>query len=141
MKHRGTLVAVVVVIAVLVVGYFVWPAAFTVVPIAQVEQQKASEAFDPVKYVDGIWASKILPTVDAKSVNLTDVLSAMKPNADGMAAKTDLIEVAKKYGLITVGEAHAYMVKGEGTVSNVDTSKTTGLMQITLDGYPGPIQV
>lgn len=141
MKQRGTLVAVAVVVAVLVVGYFAWPAAFTVVPIAQVEQQKASEAFDPVKYVDGIWASKILPTVDAKSVNLTDVLSAMKPNADGMAAKTDLIEVAKKYGLITVGEAHVYLVKGEAKVLSVDASTSLGVMQVQLPGYTGPIKV
>ena len=52
------------------VGYFAWPYAFTVVPIAQVEQQKISEAFDPVKYVDGIWDSKILPTINEKAVNL-----------------------------------------------------------------------
>ena len=113
MKPRKTLIALVVLVAVLVVGYFAWPAAFTVVPIAQVEQQKISEAFDPVKYVDGIWASKILPTVNSKAVDLADILTAMKPDANGMAAKDGLIEVAKKYGLITVGEAHVYMVKGE----------------------------
>ena len=62
MKSRKLLIILVGLIAFLVVGYFVWPYAFTVVPIAQVEQQKISEAFDPVKYVDGIWDSKIIPT-------------------------------------------------------------------------------
>jgi len=141
MKRRRILISAGVVVAVLVVGYFAWPTAFTVVPIAQVEQQKASEAFDPVKYVDGIWDSKILPTVASKSVNLTDILTAMQPNADGMAAKTGLIEVAKKYGLITVGEAHVYMVKGEGKVLSVDTKTSLGVMQVEPTGYGGPIKV
>ena len=47
MKPRKPLITLVVLIAFLLVGYFVWPYAFTVVPIAQVEQQKISEAFDP----------------------------------------------------------------------------------------------
>jgi predicted lipoprotein len=141
MKQRKTLIALVVLVAVLVVGYFAWPAAFTVVPIAQVEQQKVSEAFDPVKYVDGIWASKILPTVDSKAVNLADILTAMKPDANGTAAKAGLIEVAKKYGLITVGEAHVYLVKGEGKVISVDDKTSLGVMQIQPAGYDGPIQV
>lgn len=141
MKRRGILITALVVVAVLVVGYFAWPVAFTVVPIAKVEEQKASEAFDPVKYVDGIWDSKILPTVAAKSVNLTDILTAMKPNADGMAAKTGLIEVAKKYGLITVGEAHVYLVKGEAKVLSVDDKTSLGVMQVQPTGYTGPIKV
>jgi predicted lipoprotein len=141
MKQRKTLIALVVLAVVLVVGYFAWPAAFTVVPIAQVEQQKVSEAFDPVKYVDGIWASKILPTVNSKAVNLADILTAMKPDANGMAAKAGLIEVAKKYGLITVGEAHVYLVKGEGKVISVDDKTSLGVMQIQPAGYDGPIKV
>ena len=141
MKHRKTLITLVVLVAVLVVGYFAWPAAFTVVPIAQVEQQKISEAFDPVKYVDGIWASKILPTVNSKAANLADILTAMKPDANGMAAKAGLIEIAKKYGLITVGEAHVYLVKGDAKVISVNDSTSLGVMEIQPAGYDGPIKV
>ncbi len=141
MKLRKPLIILAIMIAIILVGYFTWPAAFTVVPIAKVEQQKASEAFDPVKYVDGIWDSKILPTVAAKAVNLTDILTAMKPNADGMAAKTDMVAVAKKYGLITVGEAHVYLIKGEAKVLSVDTTTSLGVMQIQPTGYTGPIKV
>jgi predicted lipoprotein len=141
MKLRKTLITLVVLVAVLVVGYFAWPAAFTVVPIAQVEQQKISEAFDPVKYVDGIWDSKILPTIDSKAVNLTDILAAMQPNAQGIAAKDALIKVAKQYGLITVGEAHVYLVKGEAKVISVDTKTSLGVMEIQPIGYEGPIKV
>lgn len=141
MKHRGLLITIVVVVAVLVIGYFGWPLAFTVVPIAQVEQEKADAAFDPVKYVDGIWDSKIMPAFDAKAVNLTEILKAMQPNDQGIASKTDLVEVAKKYGLITVGEAHVYLVKGEGKVIAVNDKTSVGVMQIQPVGYDGPIQV
>lgn len=141
MKSRKTLIILVVLGAVLVVGYFAWPAAFTVVPIAQVEQQKINEAFDPVKYVDGIWASKILTAVNSKAANLADILTAMKPDANGIAAKAGLIEIAKKYGLITVGEAHVYLVKGDAKVISVNDSTSLGVMEIQPAGYDGPIKV
>lgn len=141
MKSRKILIAIIALVAVLLVGYFGWPAAFTVVPIAEVEQQKLSEAFDPVKYVDGIWDSKVLPTIATKAVNLADILNAFQPNADGIAVKDDLIPVAKKYGLITVGEAHIYLVKGEAKVISMDTKTSLGVLEIQPTGYAGPIKV
>ncbi|MEZ4767801.1 MAG: DUF2291 family protein [Caldilineales bacterium] len=141
MKSRKLIIILVSLLVILVAGYFLWPYAFTVVPIAQVEAQKLSEAFDPVKYVDGIWDSKILPTVDSKAVDLADILNAMQPNAQGIASKDDLIEVANTYGQITVGEAHVYLVKGEATVVSVDTSTSLGVMEIQPAGYDGTIKV
>ena len=141
MKSRKLIITLVCLIAFLVVGYFVWPYAFTVVPIAEVEQQKLDEAFDPVKYVDGLWDSKIIPTINSKAVNLAEILTAMQPNAQGIAAKDDLIKVANQFGLVTVGEAHVYLVKGEGKVVSVDTKTSLGVMEIQPVGYEGPIKV
>lgn len=141
MKLNGTVTTVLIVIVVIVAGYFLWPYAFTVVPIAQVQEKIASEAFDPVKYVDGIWESRIIPTVESKAVNLTDILTAMKPDATGMAAKADLVEVAKKYGLITVGEAHVYLVKGEAKVIAVNDKTSLGVIEVQPTGYAGTIKV
>lgn len=141
MKPRKLLITLGCLIAFIVVGYFTWPYAFTVVPIAEVEQQKIDEAFDPVKYVDGLWDSEIIPTINAKAVNLTDVLAAMKPDAQGIAGKDDLIKVANQYGLITVGEAHVYLIKGEAKVVSVDTKTSLGVMEIQPIGYDGPIKV
>ena len=141
MKSRKLIITLVCLIAFLVVGYFVWPYAFTVVPIAAVEQQKLDEAFDPVKYVDGLWDSKIIPTINTKAVNLAAVLTAMQPNAEGIAAKDDLIKVANQFGLVTVGEAHVYLVKGEGKVVSVDTKTSLGVMEIQPSGYDGSIKV
>lgn len=105
------------------------------------EEQKVSEAFDPVRYVDGIWDSRVIPTIDEKAVDLSTVLAAMKTDGQGLAVKDDLIAVAQQYGLITVGEAHVYLVKGEAKVISVDTSSSLGLMEVQPIGYEGPIQL
>lgn len=141
MQARKLLIFLVSLALVLLAGYFLWPYAFTVVPIAQVEEQKVSEAFDPVRYVDGIWDSRVIPTIDEKAVDLSTVLAAMKTDGQGLAVKDDLIAVAQQYGLITVGEAHVYLVKGEAKVISVDTSSSLGVMEVQPIGYEGPIQV
>jgi hypothetical protein len=47
----------------------------------------------------------------------------------------------QQYGLITVGEAHVYMVKGSGKIINVNTETSLGTIEVALDGYDGPIKV
>ena len=55
--------------------------------------------------------------------------------------KEELIPIAEEYGLITIGEAHAYMVKGTGEVVSVDTETSTGIIELSLDGYTDPIKI
>jgi predicted lipoprotein len=131
------IVALAVLIFLVLVGHF----GFTVVKIVDVEKAIQSATFDPVAYVDGIWSSKLLPTFNEKAVDLPKILSEMQPDANGHVTKDKLIPITKSYGLITVGEAHEYMVKGTGRVVNVDTSSNTGAMEIQLEGYSGPIKV
>jgi predicted lipoprotein len=112
----------------------------TVVSIEDAENAVQSEAFDPVAYVDGIWESKLLPTFNEKAVELARILSEMEPDASGTAPKDELIAIANRYGLITVGEAHIYMVKGSGTIVSVDAETSLGTAEVVLDGYEGPIK-
>ena len=105
------------------------------------EELKTSEEFDPITFVDGIWESKLIPTIKEKAVDLSVVLGKMKPDDSGFTSKDSLIPITNKYGLITVGEAHVYMVKGQGKVINVDTETSTGILDLLLDGYTGPIKV
>jgi predicted lipoprotein len=114
---------------------------FTVVSIAEAESTVQSETFDPVVYVDGIWESSLLPTFDEKAVELSTILSEMEPDAGGTASKDDLTAIAAHHGLITVGEAHVYMVKGSGTIVNVNTETSLGTAEVALDGYDGPMKV
>jgi predicted lipoprotein len=114
---------------------------FTIVKIEDVEIAAQNEAFDPVAYVDGIWTSKILPSFNEKAVDLPKILSEMQPDANGTASKESLIPIANKYGLITVGEAHVYMVKGSGKIVSVNTETSQGTVEVALDDYNGPIKV
>ena len=139
MPKRNVTIAFVVIAFVLVVliGRF----GFTVVKIADEEKAVQNETFDPAKFVDGIWSSKLLPTFNEKSVELSTILSQIHVDYAGSAPKDALTLIAKKYGLITVGEAHVYMVKGNGKVINVDTETSLGTAEIKLDDYDGPIKV
>jgi predicted lipoprotein len=114
---------------------------FTVVKIEDVEKAVQSEAFDPVSYVDGIWDTQLLPNFNEKAVDLSKILSEIEVGADGTASKESLTAIAQYYGLITVGEAHVYMVKGSGRITNVNTETSLGTIEVALDGYDGPIKV
>jgi predicted lipoprotein len=113
---------------------------FTVVTIEDVEQTVQDEAFDPVAYVDGIWESRVLPTFNEEAVELAEVLNLMEPDANGKAAKEKLIDIANQYGLITVGEAHVYMVEGSGRIVDVNAETSLGTAEVAIDGYDGPIK-
>ncbi len=114
---------------------------FTVVTIEEAEEAVQSEEFDPVAYVDGIWDTKLIPTFNENSVELSTILSAMEPDQNGAAHKDALIEVASQYGLITVGEAHTYLVKGSGKIVSVNVETSLGTAEVDLEGYDGPIKV
>ena len=113
---------------------------FTVVSIEEANQTVQDEAFDPVAYVEGIWDSQILPSFEENAVDLSSVFVEMEPDVDGTALKEDLTAVAEKYGLITLGEAHVYMVKGSGKVVAVNTETSLGTAEVALEGYDGPIK-
>lgn len=127
---------------ILLLAFFVaLPFNLTIVPIAEVEARTQSEVFDEVAYVDNIWQGMILPTAEEKAVDLAAVISAFEVDAQGRANKEQLTEVAEDYGSITTGEAHVYLVRGQGTVTAIDLETRTGTMTVDLDGYDGPILV
>jgi predicted lipoprotein len=114
---------------------------FTIVTIEEAESAIQSEAFDPVVYVDGIWDSQLIPAFNESAVDLPRILSEIEPDSNGTVHKDDLIAIAEQYGLITVGEAHVYMVQGTGEIISVNAESSLGTAEIKLDGYEGPIKV
>jgi predicted lipoprotein len=137
---RRRIITIVLVLAVLILLLLAGRYGFTVVTIEDVEQTVQDEAFDPVAYVDGIWESRVLPTFNEETVALSEVLNLMEPDANGKAAKEKLIDVANQYGLITVGEAHVYMVEGSGRIVDVNAETSLGTAEVEIDGYDGPIK-
>jgi predicted lipoprotein len=86
----------------------------------------ASGATDPKTYVDDNWAQKIVPTVHDKAVDVTTVAAAI--DQDPAAA-------GKQYGQQAgTGSPYAFMVKGTGTVTDVDTEAPTGPVTVEVPG-------
>jgi len=136
LKTSSIVIAVATLLLLILAGRY----GFTVVSIEEAENTVQSEAFDPVAYVDGIWESKLLPIFNEEAVELSKILSEMEPDASGTAPKDELIDIANQYGLITVGEAHVYMVKGSGKIVSVNAETSLGTAEVALDGYDGPIK-
>ena len=105
---------------------------FTIVPIAQAEAIRQSEQFDPVSYVDTVWADQIIPTVEEKAYELPMVLVEVEEN---------LNNAGQLYSTVSVSGAYNFMVKGQGTVVSVDTSSAVGTAIIDLEGYDGATQI
>lgn len=135
-KSKIIFAAIILVFLVLTVRF-----GFTVVTIESAKEAIQDETFDPAMYVDGIWADQLVPAFEANSVELATILSKIDTDSDGNASKDSLAPIANEYGLITVGEAHVYMVKGSGKITAVNTESSTGIVEVQLDNYEGPIKV
>ncbi|MDA3950737.1 MAG: DUF2291 family protein [Spirochaeta sp.] len=114
---------------------------FTVVTVEQVEAVLLAGVYDADEYVEQIWEATLIPTVDKNAEDLAKILSEFEVDEEGVASKERLTDVAKKYGRVTNGEAHVYMVAGRGEVVAVDTESRVGTLQLALDGYDGPAEV
>ena len=147
MKRKKILTIVIAIVACIGLASVLWIFGFTVVSTEDLALGGKTSGwahdvgFDEVEYVDEIWESKIIPTILEEAVELPTVLKDMVPDEDGFMQKEELIPIAEEYGLITIGEAHAYMVKGTGEVVSVDTESSTGTIELSLDGYTGPIKI
>jgi predicted lipoprotein len=115
-------------------------AVVKVVTFAEATRIAEGGAFDAKSYVESKWP-EVSSTIIENAVELSSVLNAIQIDANGLAKKANLKQVADKFGLTTVGEAHVFMVKGQGTVTAVDTESRTGTIEITLENYSGPIKV
>jgi predicted lipoprotein len=79
---------------------------------------------DAKTYVAGAWSSKIVPTVHDKAVEVTTVAAAIAKDPEA---------AGRQYGhQAGNGSPYAFMVKGSGTVTKVDTSAPTGPLTVEV---------
>jgi predicted lipoprotein len=114
---------------------------FTVMPTERVEDIRIAGQYDPETYVDQIWESSLIPTIEENAVELATILSSFAIDSDGNALRETLVPIAEQYGLITAGEAHVYTVYGEGRVVAVNLESRVGTLELDLAGYEGPTTV
>ena len=106
----------------------------TVVPIGHEADLTGEKTFNAAEDVEGIWESKAVPDIEEKAVALPKLLGEANGKLDS---------VAKQYGHYSMGDKGelSYVVKGEGTVTEVNTEKKAGTVTVKLNGYDGPIVV
>lgn len=105
-----------------------------VVQIGHEGELTGNVAFNAASDVEGIWSSKAVPELTEKAVELPKLLQE---------SNGKLNTVAKQYGHYSMGDKGelSYIVKGEGTVTEVNREKKVGYMTVKLNGYDGPVVV
>ena len=105
-----------------------------VVEIGHEDELTGNVKFNAADDVEKMWTEKAVPELKENAVPLDTFLKE---------AGTDLKSVAGKYGKYSMGDKGelSYIVKGEGTVKEVNQEKKAGYMLITPDGYDGQIAV
>jgi predicted lipoprotein len=84
------------------------------------------------KFVDPLWASKLLPLFDEKAQDIAKVLPEIRadPNAAG-----------EKYGRREATNPYNYMVKGTGKVAEINTASQAGTALIEIPGLDEKVEL
>lgn len=120
-KLQAIAVALLLAANMLLTGCRLW----TVRPIETTAPGASTESrpFSAAGYVDSIWASRLIPEVAGRSVELPVLLAAL--DADPQAAK-------REYGR---GESGAhFLVKGVGKITHAETASQNRTLMISLPG-------
>jgi predicted lipoprotein len=85
----------------------------------------ADNSFDASKFIETEWDGKIVPTVESKSAEMTEVIKEMSNNLD---------DAGKKYGLRSgeQGNSWNFLVKGKGKILNVNKESRNGYIEVDL---------
>ena len=89
---------------------------------------------DPKTFADDNWSSKIVPTVHEKAADVATVAAAIAKDPEA---------AGKQYGHQSgTGSPFAYLVKGSGTVTGLDTSVPAGPLTVEVPQAGGrPLKV
>lgn len=92
-----------------------------------------SKVFDPEAYVEDVWDAKLLPAVQDQATEAATLLPAIE--ADPEAA-------GEQYGNRPgVGSPFSYLVKGTGTVTEVDADSATAPLTVKVDGTDTEVSI
>lgn len=95
---------------------------------------QTAEGFNAAGYVDGVWASKLLPHFNDKANDLATVIAAVK---------ADLDKAGNDYGhrAAAEGSPWSFAVKSTGKVVSVNTESRAGTLVVEIQSDAGPQQV
>ena len=101
-----------------------------VIKIGEEGKYTGDVEFDADAQVKKFWNKKAIPELNKKAVDINELLTE---------ANGDLKSVADKYGKYSMGDSGelTYVVKGTGTVEDVDTKSRAGYLVVKPEGYSG----
>jgi predicted lipoprotein len=106
---------------------------WTVRPIGgEKEVASGPAAASPVEYVDAIWSARLVPAVLNGGVEARALLNALAASPE---------EAARRYGHRDANGPVYFLVKGQGTVTAVDTHSRMGLALVDIAPYDGRADV
>ncbi|MFA9377789.1 MAG: DUF2291 domain-containing protein [Lachnotalea sp.] len=105
-----------------------------VVRLDEIDNITGKVEFSAGNDVASFWDSKAIPELTEKAVDLGEFLTESKGNLNSLADKYG------KYSMEDSGEL-TYTVKGEATVTTVETEKKAGYITIALEGYTGSEEI
>lgn len=82
--------------------------------------------------VASFWDSKVVPEITGKAIDLAELLNS---------ANSDLSTVKDKAYYSGSSTVANFVVKGTGTIKEVNTSSPAGFIVVSLDGYSGEASI
>lgn len=128
MKKRG--IALFVLLLLLVFSVLTMTGCVKIVKTGEEGKLTGETSFDANQNVADIWETQALPELVENAVDLSVFLGE---------ATGDLKSLAEKYGKYSMGTSGelSYVVKGVGTVTEINQEKKAGYITVSLDGYSG----
>lgn len=128
---KKNLMPIIIFVVIAIVFYILWTAGL-VATVRPIEAEKSirpgnvgsssAAAQDQTSYVGQIWDSKLMPTVKEKAVDLDMLMDGLIIDEEG---------TSKKYGN-KVGGPYNFLVKFEGTVTEVNTESRAGKVKLDV---------
>lgn len=96
------------------------------------EDRLAKEGFNATTYVDSIWDSEFMPTLEENAVEITELLSEIDANEDA---------AIETYGNRTSTGPFSFMAQGEAQVLEINRESRVGLGVLDLPPYDGEADI
>ena len=96
------------------------------------EDRIAKEGFSAENYVNGIWESDFLPTLEENAVEIGQLLSEIDADEDA---------AIEQYGHRTSSGPYSFMTQGEAQVLTVDRESRVGLAHLDLQPFDGEADI
>lgn len=119
---------------ILAVSAVIMTGCVKVIKIGEEGKVTGDVEFNAGDNVAAIWESDALPELEAKAVELNQLL------AESGGDFKSLVDKYGKYSMGTSGEIN-YVVKGTAVVEETNQEKKAGYMVVKLDGYDGEVLI